>query len=395
MQLDTCLSAAFPVFSKFLIAKIVRQISHPVQLEKSYKNMEDFEIAEDEQILARPARVPCFYVKVDPLSVYSDGQFRLRYAMSKESFQNLLDTVQPMLEKFSRRGQPIPPHVQLLATLRYYREGCFQRATGDLVGLPQSSISKDVARTSRAIANLAKTVIKFPTGEKLALAKRQFYELMPNRLDGNRGMPNVVGCIDGCQVEVAANGVANREDYRNRKGVLAINVQAVCDANLVFTNVVARWPGSVHDSRVFQMSELCSQFENGLIDGLLLGDAGYPLTRYLMTPYRDPQTAGQRSYNYHHIGNCVRNCIERSFGVLKRRWPIVAAANRQKLANAVATTLACFVLHNFLRLAGDFEVEDPNGLAIGTHLAHDIGHTSNSTRDGERVRSQLVDTYFS
>ena len=58
--------------------------------------------------------------------------------------------------------------------------------------------------------------------------------------------------------------------------------QVVCYDNLVFTDVVAGWPGSVQDSRVLRNSELwntsTSMFPG---DTHLLGDEGYPLLRYL------------------------------------------------------------------------------------------------------------------
>ena len=58
--------------------------------------------------------------------------------------------------------------------------------------------------------------------------------------------------------------------------------QVVCDDNLVFTDVVAGGPGSVHDSRVLRISELWNTSANMFPgDTHLLGDGGYPLLRYL------------------------------------------------------------------------------------------------------------------
>ncbi len=37
----------------------------------------------------------------------------------------------------------------------------------------------------------------------------------------------------------------------------------MCNANMEFTNVVARWPGSTHDMTIFNNSILRANFENG------------------------------------------------------------------------------------------------------------------------------------
>ena len=81
----------------------------------------------------------------------------------------------------------------------------------------------------------------------------------------------------------------------------------------MFTNIVCRWPGSTHDSRIFDNSALCSQFRNGLIDGILLGDGGYPCCHYLMTPVLNPTTSKgvvekQISMHIHSFKEHISNC---------------------------------------------------------------------------------------
>ena len=49
------------------------------------------------------------------------------------------------------------------------------------------------------------------------------------------------------------------------------------NARLVILDLVARWPGSVHDSTIFSNSLIHARFENREIDGYLLGDGGYEL----------------------------------------------------------------------------------------------------------------------
>ena len=61
--------------------------------------------------------------------------------------------------------------------------------------------------------------------------------------------------------------------------------QAVCDENMMFLDIVAGWPGSVHDSRVLRNSGL---YQTAAIkfpgDTHLLGDGGYPLLRSVDFP---------------------------------------------------------------------------------------------------------------
>ena len=47
--------------------------------------------------------------------------------------------------------------------------------------------------------------------------------------------------------------------YYNRKGFYSVNVQAVVDHNLLFTDLYIGWPGSVHDARVLVNSALYSR----------------------------------------------------------------------------------------------------------------------------------------
>ncbi|KAJ8359248.1 hypothetical protein SKAU_G00157730 [Synaphobranchus kaupii] len=105
--------------------------------------------------------------------------------------------------------------------------------------------------------------------------------------------------------------------YANRKGFHSINVQIACDASYKIFDLVARWPGSTHDARIFRESALVREFEAGRGNDLLLGDSGYPLKRWLMTPVIALRTEQERRYN--NIHSVTRSVVERCIGVLKRR----------------------------------------------------------------------------
>lgn len=90
------------------------------------------------------------------------------------------------------------------------------------------------------------------------------------------GMPRVIGAVDGSLIPIRAPN--NQEHlYMCHKGFHAINTMAVCNAQLLFTNFVCRWHGSVHDSAIFSASMLHIHLEGGS------GRNGWLLDRYVHT----------------------------------------------------------------------------------------------------------------
>ena len=84
-----------------------------------------------------------------------------------------------------------------------------------------------------------------------------------------------------------------------------------------FINVVAKWPGSAHDSFILANSSVPNYMER-TENCMLLGDSGYPLKTWLITPKLNPTTQQEVRFNHAHCK--TRNPIERSFGLLKARF---------------------------------------------------------------------------
>lgn len=144
-------------------------------------------------------------------------------------------------------------------------------------------------------------------------------------------------------------------EYICRKGFASINVQATCDANEVFTSVSAEWPGSVHDSRIWRNSATCRtlrRFDNAI----LLADQGYGIENCVMTPFVNPQTPEQLAYN--NLFKRERVIIERCFGQLKQRFPILQNIVRLSLASVPTIIIACFILHNVAKFLNDDALDD-------------------------------------
>lgn len=105
--------------------------------------------------------------------------------------------------------------------------------------------------------------------------------------------PSVVGIVDGTHIKIQAPSLATERDYVNRKNQHSVNVQVVVDSRGCFTNIVANWPGSAHDSFIMRNSNIWHTYENGQLHGIILGDSAYALKPWLMTPFRNPSTPAQ------------------------------------------------------------------------------------------------------
>ena len=92
---------------------------------------------------------------------------------------------------------------------------------------------------------------------------------------------------------------------------------------------MAKWPGSCHDSFIFRSSALGRQLEenpHNTDDGILLGDSGYALRPYLITPYLQPVLPHQRRLN--RAQKKTRCLVERVIGIWKRRFHVLHSENK-------------------------------------------------------------------
>lgn len=173
------------------------------------------------------------------------------------------------------------------------------------------------------------------------------------------------------------------------------------NSDLKITDIVARWPGLAHDSTIFNNSRLRGTFEQGIYgDGLLLGDSGYPIKLYIMTPLLNPRTPAEQLYNESHIR--TRNIIERLFGIWKRRFPILALGLRVQLDKVMAIIVATAILHNVARQNEDEEPpEDPNlnlpapwNEIINYGNINPADNADNRNNDNAFERRILINDYF-
>ncbi|XP_017483375.1 PREDICTED: putative nuclease HARBI1 [Rhagoletis zephyria] len=251
--------------------------------------------------------------------------------------------------------------------------------------------SGPLGKTCNLICNLIakhkSSEVTFPvTNEEQLAIKAGFYTKF--------GLKGVVGAIDCTHVALICPPKNDPTKpcslYMNRKGYYSVNVEAVCDDKLRFLAINANFPGSCHDSGLWTTSKVRS-FMSTSRGSLLLGDQGYPLEPWLITPLAESASLQEEKFNKMHCK--ARNVVERGFGVVKSRFRCISQHRTLHYSPEVVTIIVntCFILHNIMVKLwpnDEVELEEEESWELITESSN--ATSSHLHREGERVRRHLI-----
>ncbi|XP_071718684.1 uncharacterized protein [Rutidosis leptorrhynchoides] len=193
--------------------------------------------------------------------------------------------------------------------------------------------------------------------------KDPIFQLIPPQImNDKRYMPyfkNCIGCIHGTHIRACITE-SQQLPYIGKKGVPTFNVMATCDFDICFTYVSVGWEGSAHDTRVFMHSiqNNSMNFPQPPEGKYYLVDKGYPDRKGYLVPYpktryhqsqfqKESPNNMQEAFNRSH--SSLRSYIERSFGILKKRFRILREMPRFSVQTQIDVITATFALHNYIR----------------------------------------------
>jgi len=308
-----------------------------------------------------------YYVQPRPIDLWNnfvvdfwpDDKFVANFRITRASFNAIVGHLGTALEGIpTKLRQPLEPARKAAISLYKLANGGSYDNVELLFGVAAGTACKVYGQFCAAVVSRMRGLVCFPSPSQLKVIASEF---------SAHGMIGCVGSIDGTQVSIQQPSLLFYEDYFCvRKDHYTMNTQLTCDYYGYFYDVYGCWPGSVHDSRILSASSLHRRAEEGVFNGAegstvvvdgvtitpyLVGDSGYGLHSWLLTPYDQERTDAHKAFNA--MLRSVRGCVERAFGRLKARFRCLLCVLKHDTILCRDTILTCILLHNWCMMYAD------------------------------------------
>lgn len=296
------------------------------------------------------------------LQEYDDNRWLENFRMTKASVFSLTNLLRPHIEKQNTMYRmAIPPIVRVSCTLFKLCQGSSLLLCSEFFAIGVSTASGIIRDVVKAINDTLRHEISWPTGNRLHLNMAQFREFS--------GLPGIVGAIDGTHFHIRKPNHSPEDYFYFKSGGYTMACQAVVDRDRKFIDISVGMPGSTNDARqlrrsmLYQKATTTNLFNPGdSIEGFvpyLVGDKGYPILPWLITPYREMPN-GRRSVQetlFNRKLSRARSVVENSFGILKQTFRELHSASDLHVTLLPDVVVSCCILHNLLLGQSSEEVD--------------------------------------
>lgn len=311
--------------------------------------------------LSRRTEVSQYKLLMEELRLRDEKSFKNYTRMNPDQFFEILNRVQPRIEKTNTKfRKSIPPGVRLAVTLRFYATGNNYKSLSYGFRVAPNTISIIVTEVTEAIIEEFSEELLSPP------ITREGWLEIADKFEKRWNMPHALGAVDGKHVAITCPPHSGSA-YYNYKGFFSIVMLAVVDADYKFIWVEAGANGSCSDAQIWNESQLLLKIQENklqipqpepIVEGemeipyFLLGDDAFAMKTYLLKPHSKKKlTKPERIFNYRLSRG--RRIVENAFGILANRFRCLLNTMRLHPDHCTSVILACCCLHNFLRLQSD------------------------------------------
>lgn len=322
-------------------------------------------------------------------------EFDNRFRMNLDEFEYLLDeiedaiTVSYVKSRASTDGNdPIYPEIVMACGLRYLGLGDSPATLSDLYGMSVSS--------ARRVINMFLDAIDFNnTFEPLQVTlpdpndHEALHDLASRWQDVSTAFGlfnNHLGALDGWlpRTEMPWD-ISNQTDYfSGHYQCYGLNVQAMCDPDLLFLYIAVAAPGRTNDIRAYGWCNGLHAWLEALPEQYFISaDNAYPLSKRILIPFCAGEAWIEHNRTYNFYLSQLRIRIEMTFGLLTTKWRRLRIPLNCSTSKNAKIIRVCTKLHNYCirmkHLRGEgrvprFEGNQPDPLSFGIAPMNDGGN---------------------
>uniref|UniRef100_A0A8D0E558 DDE Tnp4 domain-containing protein n=1 Tax=Salvator merianae TaxID=96440 RepID=A0A8D0E558_SALMN len=242
------------------------------------------------------------------MGIWGDEEWICHFRMTRSTFEFLVEQLTATLQRSSTQmREPIPVRKRLAVAIWWMATNCCYRVVGQQFGIGRSTASAIVREVAAAMENPV------------------FCSQLMDPSSAH-GFPFCIGAVDGPHIRILAP-VRQAAEFINRKSFFSVVLMGTVSRDgAIFPGAILWNVGGVE------------------VPPLILGDAAFPMRRWLMKPY-----GGNLNWIQAHFNHCLaraRNVVERTFGRLKQRWRCLQGTLQVSEENLNPIIASCVVLHN-------------------------------------------------
>ncbi|XP_015281203.1 PREDICTED: putative nuclease HARBI1 [Gekko japonicus] len=333
------------------------------------------------------------------LETWDPNQWLQNFRMTKDTFLELCEELRPELQRQTTTMRaPLSVEKRVgIALWKLATTECY-RSVANHFGVGRSTVGEVFIEVCLAI-------------EKLLFKKLVALEDPKEVMEGfaEMGFPNCVGVVDRTHIPIICT--VRKGTSVSQKGFFPMSMQGTVDHRGRFIDIELSWCGKDKDASFFRNLALCEAMDQGSfvpgnptmtlgdveISPLILGDATYPLKKWLMRPFTGNLSPHEEQFNS-RLNDC-RKVAGQAFGRLKGRWRCLATRLEVAEENIIPVVVGSVVLHNICENRGHALLDGPwaqDGVWDQTPEGHLKFPTSaQDTQDGNLVREALAKYFMS
>lgn len=166
------------------------------------------------------------------------------------------------------------------------------------------------------------------------------------------GLPGTVCVLGSFSVPMDRPAdVPDPDVYRDPCGnTYSLSLMAFCNHQGCFTFVSAEHPGSWHNSRVLLETEVGKALQEDPLNLLhgkhVIGDATFPLSEHLLTPFPDYGMLGEKKLRYNLRVQAALRVVQGSLDVLRSRFQRLRGLQMSSVGQSALAVRTCCILYN-------------------------------------------------